>query len=46
MLFANLMFEKFVWTQISLRVSGSESSAGPAKFEPAQPVIDAPWKPS
>ena len=46
MLFENLMFLNVFWIQISFRVSGSESSDGPAKLEPAQPVIDAPWKPS
>ena len=46
MLFENLMFLNVFWIQISLRVSGSESSNGPAKFEPAQLVVEAPWKPS
>ncbi len=46
MLFANLMLRNVVWTQISLRVSGSENSYRPAKLPLRQFVADAPWKPS
>src|SRR5687768_784101 len=46
MLFANLMLRNVVWTQLSLRASGSENSFRPAKLPLRQFVADAPWKPS